>query len=488
MSFDYDNYRRTKLISTLGPASNNDETMEKLINEGVNVFRLNFSHGTHEIHAETVERIRKVSGKLDVRVAILADLQGPKIRVGKIVKEGIMLKNHAEFIITTEKIIGEGNRVSTTYTPLPSEVKENDRLLLDDGLLELRVKEVKGTEVITEVVVGGVLTSNKGLNLPNVDIQAPALTEKDHKDLDFILTLDVDFLALSFVRNPEDLDLVNDIMVRAGRHINVISKIEKPEGVLNIDAIIAKSYGIMVARGDLGIEINQEQVPIVQKNIIDKCNLLGKPVIVATQMLDSMIRNPRPTRAEVSDVANAVLDGASAVMLSGETAAGDYPVDSVRTMVEIIMSAERNAIFNSNLRKKPVEHPIETDVQGICHSAVSLANSLSAKLIICITESGNTAREIARYRSDTPTIAILDENSPAVNSLCLTWGITVLTIKHMELTSQCFDLIEKRIENLNCLEDGDPIIISAGLPLLHETPTNMLKVHRVHQGVKNLFG
>jgi len=476
-------FRKTKIVATLGPSSL--DKIRDLIEAGVNVFRLNFSHGTQEQHAETVTKIREISKDYDTPVGILADLQGPKIRVGQVKEPGILLQVGQEFIITTEKCIGEGNKVSTSYEPLADEVKPGNRILLDDGLLELEVKRVAGKEVITEVIVGGTLTSRKGINLPNVDIKSPALTHKDTSDLRFILKLDVDFVALSFVRKPQDIDLVKKIMDEEGNHLSIIAKIEKPEALTDIDEILSRSGGLMVARGDLGVEINTEEVPTVQKMLIKKCNEVGKPVIVATQMLDSMIRNPRPTRAEASDVANAVLDGASAVMLSGESASGEYPIKSVEIMGKIIKSAEKN-FFVSGIKRSDIEYKVETEVEGITYSAVNLSDMLGAKLIVCLTDSGNTAKYIARYRPQPPVIAIAGKDNPVTRTLSLSWGVTVLTIDELEHTQECFAQIHNKIRNIDYVNDGDLIIISAGLPILKKTSTNMIKVHRVGQD-KSMF-
>ena len=476
-------FRKTKIVATLGPSSL--DKIRDLIEAGVNVFRLNFSHGTQEQHAETVDKIREISKEYDTPVGILADLQGPKIRVGQVKEPGILLQVGQEFIITTEKCIGEGNKVSTSYEPLAEEVKPGNRILLDDGLLELEVKRVSGKDVITEVIVGGTLTSRKGINLPNVDIKSPALTHKDTSDLRFILKLDVDFVALSFVRKPQDIDLVKKIMDEEGNYLSIIAKIEKPEALDYIDEILSRSGGLMVARGDLGVEINTEEVPTVQKMLIRKCNEVGKPVIVATQMLDSMIRNPRPTRAEASDVANAVLDGASAVMLSGESASGKYPLQSVEIMNKIIKSAEKN-FFVSGIKRSDIEYKVETEVEGITYSAVNLSDMLGAKLIVCLTDSGNTAKYTARYRPQPPVIAIAGKGNPVTRTLSLTWGVTVLTIDELKHTTECFSQIHQKIRNIDYVNDGDLIIISAGLPILKKTSTNMIKVHRVGQD-KSMF-
>lgn len=471
-------FRKTKIVATLGPSSL--DKIPELIDHGVNVFRLNFSHGTQEEHAETVKKIRAISDEKNIPVGILADLQGPKIRVGLVKEPGILLQVGQEFIISTEKFTGEGNRVSTSYEPLSDEVVPGNRILLDDGLLELEVKRVAGKDIICTVVVGGTLTSRKGINLPNVDIKSPALTNKDTSDLRFILKLDIDFVALSFVRKPRDIDLVKKIMDEESHHIGIIAKIEKPEALQFIDEILSRSDGLMVARGDLGVEINTEEVPTVQKMLIRKCNEVGKPVIVATQMLDSMIRNPRPTRAEASDVANAVLDGASAVMLSGESASGKYPLESVQIMHRIIRSAEKN-FFTSGLKRGDTKYSIETEVEGITYSAVNLSDMLNAKLIVCLTDSGNTAKYTARYKPKPPIIAIAGKGNPVTRTLSLTWGVTVLTIDELEHTEACFDQINQKIKSIDFINDGDLIIISAGLPILKKTSTNMIKVHRIGQ-------
>jgi len=484
MKFD-PRFRKTKIVATLGPASL--DKVKELIVAGVNVFRLNFSHGTQDLHANTVATVRRVEEELDMPVAILADLQGPKIRVGKVIDGGIELTAGEEFILSTEACIGEGNRASTVYTPLSNEVKEDDTILLDDGLLELKVKSVKGKDIYTTVIAGGTLTSNKGINLPNVDIKSPALTEKDTSDLEFILKLDVDFVALSFVRSPDDLDLIHSIMDKHGRRIDVISKVEKPEALVNLDAIIEKSYGIMVARGDLGVEIPTENVPAVQKDIIRKCNEVGKPVIVATQMLDSMIRNPRPTRAEASDVANAVLDGASAVMLSGESASGDFPIASVEIMHKIIRNTEQNFFDASGLKRHTFDYNVESDVECITYSAVNTADMLHAKFIVCLTDSGETVRQTARYRPLPPVVAVVAKDNPVMRTLCLTWGVLVLPIEDLVHDDECMHMIEERIESIEHLREGDLLIITAGLPILKKTTTNMMKLHRVSPGNKNLF-
>ena len=478
---DITTYRRTKIVATLGPASNTPEKIRELILAGVNVFRLNFSHGSHEVHGNNVKLIRSISDDLVKPVAILADLQGPKIRCGKVIDGGIQLVEGEELVITSRELLGEGSIVSTGYKALPEDVKPGDRILLDDGLLELSVNEVKdGTDIHTTIVVGGVLTSNKGINLPNVALKTPALTDKDEADLRFIMTQDVDFVALSFVRKAEDLEHVHRIMDEAGGRVKVISKIEKPEAIVPdvIDAIIEKSDGLMVARGDLGVEIPQERVPVVQKDLIERCTKASKPVIVATQMMDSMIRNPRPTRAEVSDVANAVLDGATAVMLSGESAAGKYPVESVTTMAEILSSVEGSAQETATLRRYIGTFETKDDVQAICETTVRSARNMGAKLIVTLTSSGRTAREISRYRCYLPTLAIVNDNKKTLQDLQLCWGAATVPVK-LEWDKECIANIDDIIDGLDFLNEGDLIVITAGLPLDKHTPTNMMKIHRV---------
>lgn len=486
---DIKNYRRTKIVATLGPASNSPEKVRELIIAGVNVFRLNFSHGSHEIHGENLNLIRSISDELNSPVAILADLQGPKIRCGKVIDGGIELVDGEDFMITSRDILGEGSNVSTGYKSLPTDVKPGDRILLDDGLLELSVnKIVDGTDVHTTIVNGGILTSNKGINLPNVALKTPALTDKDEADLRFIMTQDVDFVALSFVRKADDIKHVHRIMdENGGQRVKVISKIEKPEAIVPdvIDAIIEISDGLMVARGDLGVEIPQERVPVVQKDLIERCTKATKPVIVATQMMDSMIRNPRPTRAEVSDVANAVLDGATAVMLSGESAAGKYPVESVTTMAEILSSVESSAQQTVTLRRYIGKFDTKDDVQAICETTVRTAREMGAKLIVSLTASGRTAREISRYRCYLPTLAIVNDNKKTLQDLQLCWGAATVPVK-LEWNKECIANIDDIIDGLDFLNEGDLIVITAGLPLDKHTPTNMVKYHRVSKTNKVL--
>ena len=441
-------FRRTKIVATIGPSSNNPTTIKNLINSGVDVFRLNFSHGTYEQHEKNIKNIRDIAKKIKPSVGILLDLQGPKIRVGKIIDGGIKLKKNDLLRISSNEVIGTDLLISTPFKPLITDVHIGGQLLLDDGLIELKVIEKNKTEITTKVIVGGVLTSNKGINLPNTKINVPALTDKDKKDLEFAIHNDIDYVALSFVREPSDLDEIIAIIEKHGKWIPIISKIEKPEAVKNINEIIKLSWGVMVARGDLGVELPVEDVPLIQKSIINKCNKLGKPVIIATQMLDSMIRNPRPTRAEASDVANAVLDGADAVMLSGETAAGKYPIEAVQIMDKIIKRIENRFFVNRQIKKKRTKHyPINTIAEGVSFSAVNIASNLNAKLIAVITHTGKTARQIARYKSFLPILAITDD--PKVPSkMALAWGVNCILIEKIERTEDSLNDIENLIDRI----------------------------------------
>src|SRR6266852_2319872 len=399
--------RRAKIVCTLGPSSLSQERLEQLLNAGMDVARLNFSHGTHQQHAESIEKLRAASLKVRKAVGLLADLQGPKIRTGR-VEKGMELKEGARLIITTdETVIGKGEMVSTTYQHLPMDVNPGERILLDDGLLELRVRtsDKKGL-VETEVITGGLLKSNKGINLPGIALHGDALTPKDLADLAFAVKSGIDYLGLSFVRQPGDIDQARAEMERAGRQVPIIAKLEKPEALARLDAILDKTDGVMIARGDLGVEIPPEEVPAIQKDIIRRANSRGLPVIVATQMLDSMIINPRPTRAEASDVANAVFDGADAVMLSGETASGKFPIESVEMMERIICSAE-NSIRSSPPRWNPEPIAIPASFPDVtCGIACRAAREAGASLIVAFTLSGATARLLSHYRPSFPLIAL----------------------------------------------------------------------------------
>jgi pyruvate kinase len=389
--------RKAKIVCTIGPSSESPEMLKKLIEAGMNVARLNFSHGDFEEHGGRIRNIRQVTQELGKSVAILLDTKGPEIRTGKLKEEPIDLVQDEHITLTTEEILGDKNRISVTYTELPQDVEAGSRILIDDGLIELRVLSVKGTEIECKIVNGGTIKSKKGVNVPGVKISLPGITEKDANDIRFGIEMGVDFIAASFVRKARDVLEIRELLERHNAsNIQIISKIENEEGVENLDEIIEVSDGIMVARGDLGVEIPAEEVPLVQKSIIKKCNFVGKPVITATQMLDSMQRNPRPTRAEASDVANAVFDGTDAIMLSGETAAGKYPVESVQTMARIAERAE-SALEHREIFLKQSQAQQTSVTEAISQAVANSALDLHANAIITATESGYTARGLGRH-------------------------------------------------------------------------------------------
>lgn len=472
---------RTKIVCTVGPASRDPNTLEALIHAGMGVARLNMSHGDPDFHRENIHRIRQISERLGKPVAVLADLQGPKLRVGIMPPEGIPLKAGATLILTTEQIIGGPGRVPVQYEHLPQAVRSGDRILIDDGLLELKVASVEGSEITTQVVMDGLLTSNKGLNLPRAALSIPAITEKDQENLKFALDEQVDWIAISFVRTAAEVldlkDMIRDLTT-LGRPTPVIAKIEKPEAVDNIDAIIAASDGIMVARGDLGIEMSTEAVPMIQKQIIHKCNLAGKPVITATQMLDSMIRNPRPTRAEASDVANAILDGTDAIMLSGETAAGKYPVLAVETMARIACETEnaQAALPERQIAAKPGR----TFAEAVAHATVETATDLDAAAIIAPTVTGDTARTIARFRPHCPIVAVTP--SPITQrQLMLVWGVYPILAPRSSNTDQVLDVAVESAQRHGYLAEGDVAIITGGTVGFGVGTTNLMKVHLIER-------
>ncbi|HEY1015239.1 MAG TPA: pyruvate kinase [Herpetosiphonaceae bacterium] len=467
--------RRTKIVATLGPASNNEERITELVNAGMNVARLNFSHGTHADHAALVRTIRSISIKLNKPIAILQDLQGPKIRTGRLVdKKPIPLQSGEQFVITTEEIVGGPGKVSTTYKHLPHDCKAGDRILLSDGLIELRVRETSDTEVVTEVVTGGNLRENQGINLPGVAVSAPAMTDKDREDLIFGLHEGVDYIAISFVRKASDVEMVKQQIAAAGHKTPVIAKIEKPEAVADIEAIVAVSDGIMVARGDLGVELPAEQVPLIQKRIIAAANREGVPVITATQMLESMIVNPRPTRAEASDVANAILDGTDAVMLSGETANGAYPVEAVTMMAKIAEVTEQGRGRNPQ-RDAAASRTPDTYSHAISHAACAIADSINIMAIVAFTSSGYTARLVSKDRPQVPIVAMTHEYD-VYHRLALLWGIEPLLCPFVSRLDDLCNLAASIMVERNVVKPGDSVVITGGHPLAVRGTTNFLKI------------
>jgi len=471
------NARKAKIVCTLGPASNTEEMIDGLMQAGMDVARLNFSHGSHDSHAATIALIRAVSGRYERSIAILADLQGPKIRTG-LLRDGkpVMLRDGQPLTITTRDVPGDATLISTNYTPLPEEVSAGDRILLSDGLIELRVNSASGAEVQCEVVNGGELGQKKGINLPGVKLKVRALTEKDHVDLAFALQKGVNYVAVSFVRTAQDVEEAKQAIAKAGYDTPVIAKLEKPEAIENLDAILQVADGVMVARGDLGVEMSPERVPVVQKQIIARARDFRMPVITATQMLESMTQNPRPTRAEASDVANAIFDATDAVMLSAETASGRYPTQAVSMMDRIIREAEANAHAPSRRRRGGAEQVTVADTisEAICHAA----DEQQMKVIAVFTESGSTARLISKYRPRPPVIAFCT-NQETRRRLSLMWGVTPRRIEYVKDIDSLAALAESRLLEENLVSAGDVVGIVAGTPLGTRGTTNFMKLHTV---------
>jgi pyruvate kinase len=465
---------RTKIVCTIGPSCESRELVRELINSGMNVARLNFSHGTLEEHSRKIRIIREISEELDIPVAILQDLGGPKIRVGEVSEPGIVLKPGQSFILTNEQIEGAGNRVSVSYHDLPRVVKEGDMILLSDGFMELVVRRTTESEIFCEVVVGGLLTSHKGINLPTGSIEVDPLTEKDKGDLIFGLENDVDYVALSFVRNAEDVLKVKDIIRERGKDTPVIAKIEKHEALNNIEKIMSTADGIMVARGDLGVEIPLENVPNIQKTLVSRANAAGKPVIIATQMLRSMVDSPRPTRAEAADVANAVLDGADAVMLSEETAIGDYPVQAVQIIARIAERAEERYPHEKYLHVLT-----KMDVAAsVAHASCILAEHLDAAAVIATTHSGATAMHISRFKPKQKIIA-LSPNRVTVRRLSLIWGCIPGFLVYTRDTDEMIESAAQSALDTGNVSRGDLVVITAGHPVWLSGATNMMKVKKL---------
>jgi pyruvate kinase len=472
-------FRRTKIIATVGPASSEPSQLGALMDAGVDVFRLNFSHGDSSSKVEIIEAIRDLSRQKKRAVAILGDLQGPKIRAG-LMKDGEMeLVPGSTVTITTKDVLGEKNIIPTSYENLPDDVEKGNRILMDDGLLELKVLGIKGGDVRCEVITGGLLKDRKGINLPGVKVSAPSLTEKDLQDLDFCIAQKLDYVALSFVREATDMLVVKTILCGKKSDIKVIAKIEKPEAVDNFDQILDATDAVMVARGDLGVEMSPEKVPLIQKRIIRKCNAIGKPVITATQMLESMVNNPTPTRAETSDVANAILDGTDAVMLSAETAAGKYPVEAVTMMVQVATDVERDPFvgqkYNSLL--KDLERGTQA-TEAIGQGACRIAESIGAQAILAFTQTGDTAALVSKYRPNLPVYAVTPSTTVR-RRLALYSGVRSIRVDIQGSTEAQICSVEKAILDYGFLKKGDMVVITMGSPLSHSGTTNLLKIHRL---------
>lgn len=471
--------KKTKIVCTIGPASESEDMIRRLMATGMNVCRLNFSHGEHEEHLQRIKTIKKVRKELDKHVGIMVDLKGPEIRIGKFKDNPINLKPGDKFILTTRDIIGDNSIVSVSYAGLPKDVSVGSRILIDDGLVEFLVEDiVDGTEIVTKVVNYGELKDRKGVNVPNVKINLPSLVEKDISDIKFGIENDVDFIAASFVRSAQDVLSIKKVLEEnGGEDIKVISKIENQQGVENLDEILQVSDGIMVARGDLGVEVSNEQIPLVQKEIIRKTNLAGKPVITATQMLDSMIRNPRPTRAEVSDVANAILDGTDAIMLSGETAAGKYPLESVMQMVKIAENIESSEAFKISMDQR--KDWIEQDTTNVIAMSVKqITEKIKANGIVAATSSGATARSISKFRPIT-TIAAATPSERVARNLSLVWGVYPVITKAVEHTDELIDSSIYSSLRAGLIFEGEMIVLTAGIPAGVGGSTNLIKVHTV---------
>lgn len=477
--------RRTKIVATIGPASSSPKVIDDLLLAGMNVARLNFSHGTLEEHKAVIADLRTAAMRLDLPLAILLDLQGPRIRTGLLAKGSVELKAGHKVVITTDDVKGDEKVIPTTYLELPQDVRVGDRILIDDGLIEVRVKGVAGNNVECEVVYGGMLKEHKGMNLPGVAISAPSLSRKDIRDLDFGISQGVDYVALSFVRKASDVAELKEHMREKGADIPVIAKIEKPEAIENLESILEVADGLMVARGDLGVELSPEAVPIAQKKIISTANEAGKTVITATQMLESMIGNPRPTRAEASDVANAVFDGTDALMLSGETAVGKYPVKAVEMMAKIAVEAEEAALSRRQFMRRRKEKPSSFS-QAVAFASYAAAGELHSKAIVVFTQSGSTAKLVSKLRSPTPIVAFTPMEETK-RRLSLMWGVQPFCIEFGGHTDEMICRGEAAMLNYGLAELGDTIVVVSGTKVGMRGATNMMKIDRIGSEECKLF-
>lgn len=480
--------KKTKIVCTIGPASESPEVLEQLVRNGMNVARLNFSHGSHEEHLEKIKTIKRLRRKLNVPLGLMLDTKGPEIRIGRFEEKEYFLKPDDIFTITTRDVIGNKDIVSVSYEGLPNDVEKGSIISIDDGLIQLEVMEIKdGTDIVCRVQNNGVISNNKGVNLPGRVTNLPAITPKDVDDIKFGIENGIDMIAASFIRKKEDIyDIRKVLEDHGGEDILILSKIESQEGVDNIDEIIEASDGIMVARGDLGVEIRTELIPLVQKEVIRKCNKAAKPVITATQMLDSMQRNPRPTRAETTDVANAIIDGTDCVMLSGETAAGKYPIEAVKTMRDICITTELSDDFEENIYQTEIDRKITT-TNAISKSTCTIASQLNAKAIITCTASGNTAKAVSKFRPKTNIIACTIDEKVA-RRLSVSWGVYPIIVEKAHETDE---LIERAIVGAlkeNYVQEGDLTVLTAGIPLGVSGTSNLIKVHVIGDIIANGTG
>jgi pyruvate kinase len=464
-------YHRTKIVATIGPVSRSQEVIERFIIEGVNVFRLNFSHGSHQDHKKSMDFIRAAEKKLGRCVGVLADLQGPKLRVGKFTDTSAELKEGQDFLLDLDKTLGSSQRVQFPHKNLYQFLAPGDQLLLDDGKIKLRIQSVASDKIHTNVEVGGRISNHKGVNIPDSLLKVSALTSKDLEDLIFIETLGVDYIALSFVQSEHDIRKLKQHLTKP---LKIIAKIEKPQALKCIDAILEEVDGIMVARGDLGVEMELERVPLVQKELISKARLKGVPVIVATQMLESMISLPTPTRAEVSDVANAVLDGADAVMLSAESAAGDYPIEAVQMMVKVIHHTEKNPMYS--ISSLEVEKSQKTTSDAIARAASYMADSIGATLIVCTTVTGSTPLRVSQARGHTPILAITSSSINTARWLSLVWGVQSYKLEGELSFETMSEKIQKFCINKGIVSKGDKVVVTGSNPIGKTGETRLIKV------------
>ena len=470
--------RKTKIVCTIGPASEKEETLRELIRAGMNVARLNFSHGDHAGHAQKLERIRKVSREMNIPVAALLDTKGPEIRLGNFEGGKTELKEGQKFILTTEEVAGNAQRASVTYKNLVHDVKPHSRVLIDDGLIEMEVESVTGTDIVCTVKNGGPVSDHKGINVPGTVLTMPFINEKDRADILFGCEMGFDFIAASFVRCKQDILEIRKILEEQGSRIQIIAKIENLQGIENLEEILEAADGIMVARGDMGVEIPMEEVPIIQKRMIRQAVMAGKHVITATQMLDSMIHHPRPTRAEITDVANAIYDGTTAIMLSGETASGSYPVEAVRTMARIAERTERDIDYRVRVRR-PGDNMLAQDItSSICHAVCHVASELNVKAIITVTMSGFTSAMIARYKPQCPIIGCTTGRL-IWRQMNLQWGVHPLLIAQESIAEDLFREAIAAAKNAGYVQKGDTVVLTAGVPLGISGNTNMLRVVEV---------
>lgn len=469
--------RRTKIVATIGPASRSPEMIQKLMLAGMNVARLNFSHGSYDDHAVNIRQLRAVAEELDMPLTLLQDLQGPKIRVGDLPDDGIELKKDASItLVPLEDFQGEANTVAIDYPYVAEEATPGTQVLLDDGLLELTVEKIQGKAVMCRVTTGGILKSHKGVNFPTLNLRLPSMTDKDRQDLAFGVEQGVDIISLSFVRRAEDVQELKALLAEKGARIPVLAKLEKPQAIANLESIVDECDAIMVARGDLGVEMSAEKVPLIQKRIIRLCNQKGIPVITATQMLDSMIRNPRPTRAEVSDVANAIIDGTDAVMLSGESAVGDYPVQAVEMLARIATDVEPETEY-VNYPPPQVDDP-----HAVSEALNAIDQVLDLRCIVTLTETGHAAKLAAAERPSVPVIA-LTNNRSVYHQLNLAWGVRPVLVNQLaDSIDQLFEQVDRSLTFRNYASEGDKVLVIGGLPMHRADSTNFLKIHTIGQG------